>query len=172
MSSECKRNGHKKTKERGVLTLMAALIHKQCTGRLCRYLSDEEVCRSSLKCYIDECKWSIIHFLCEDKHTSKCQTEWLHDRSASQRPRLCREGGSATAGLITGKGNINLTLSERLHQLFGDPLHGLGWDLGPKVPVKWRRCSSLWKKWRGFNHPPDLFPPFFIAEHMFADVVC
>lgn len=36
MSSECKRNGHKKTKQRGVLTLMAALIHKQCTGRLCR----------------------------------------------------------------------------------------------------------------------------------------
>lgn len=39
--------------------------------------------------------------------------------------------------------NIHLTLPERLHQLFGNPLHGLGRDLGPKVTVKWRRRSSL-----------------------------
>lgn len=41
------------------------------------------------------------------------------------------------------RGNINLTLSEGLQQLFGNPLHRLGRDLGPKVTVEWRRCSSL-----------------------------
>lgn len=42
--------------------------------------------------------------------------------------------------------NIKLTLSEGLPQLFGNPLHRLGRDLGPKVTVKRRRCSSLSKE--------------------------
>lgn len=35
------------------------------------------------------------------------------------------------------------TLSEGLPQLSGHPLHGLGRDLGAKVPVKRRRGSPL-----------------------------
>lgn len=35
------------------------------------------------------------------------------------------------------------TLSEGLPQLSGHPLHGLGRDLGAKVPVKWRRGPPL-----------------------------
>lgn len=39
-----------------------------------------------------------------------------------------------------------LTVSECLNQLFGNPLHRLGRDLGPKVTVKRRRGTSLSKE--------------------------
>lgn len=38
------------------------------------------------------------------------------------------------------------TLSEGLPQLLGDPLHGLGRDLGAEVAVERRRSSSLSKE--------------------------
>lgn len=66
-----------------------------------------------------------------------------------------RHNGHASAGredqlpqvtALILKWSINLTLSECLHQLFGNPLHRLGRDLGPKVAVKRRWCSSLSKE--------------------------
>lgn len=87
------------------------------------------------------------------------------------------------------KWNINLTLSECLHQLFGNPLHRLGRDLGPKVTVKRGRCSSLSKEskciiWMLFKHrttcgwhlarcPYMLCIRFSIFSHFcFKDVTC
>lgn len=66
---------------------------------------------------------------------------------------------------------MNLTLSERLNQLFGNPLHRLGRDLSPKVPVKRRWCSSLSKEERGITlehtmqheHSASDFPPMCFA---------
>lgn len=63
----------------------------------------------------------------------------LHNGHAS----VGREDQLPQAISLTLKWDINLTLSECLHQLFGDPLHRLGRDLGPKVTVKRRRCSTL-----------------------------
>lgn len=69
----------------------------------------------------------------------------LHDRSGYRFASAGREDQLSQVVSLALKGNVNLTLSEGLHQLFGHPLHRLGGDLGPKVAVKWRRCSSLWK---------------------------
>lgn len=66
-------------------------------------------------------------------------TDLLHNGHAS----VGREDQLPQVLSLTPERNINLTLSERLSQLFGDPLHRLGRDLGPKVAVEWRRCSSL-----------------------------
>lgn len=42
--------------------------------------------------------------------------------------------------------NTQRTLSEGLPQLLGDPLHGLGRDLGAEVAVERRRSTSLSKE--------------------------
>lgn len=54
-----------------------------------------------------------------------------------------RLGGAITITSLIRRWNMKRTLSEGLPQLFGDPLYRLGRDLGPKVAVERRRCSSL-----------------------------
>ena len=58
--------------------------------------------------------------------------------------------GLGERGAVEG-GVLHPTLSERLRQLLGDPLHGLGRDLGPKVAVERRRCPSLPKQRKGLH---------------------
>ncbi len=93
--------------------------------------------------YVDECKWSINNFLWgEKKTTSKCQ--WLHDRSGSVRiTTFTPLQGGRIDYLTELEWDMKLTLPEGLPQLFGNPLHRLGRDLGPEVTVKWRWSTSL-----------------------------
>lgn len=66
----------------------------------------------------------------------------LHNSHAS----VGREGRLPRVISLVQKKIWKPTLSERLHQPFGNPLHRLGRDLGPEVTIKRRRRTSLSKE--------------------------